>query len=44
MSRGAELPALGEQLAGAPLLDPTAKNDLPLSPADAVKAYAGAMA
>ncbi len=44
MSPGTRLPALGEQLAGAPLLDATAKYDLPLSPADAVKAYAGAMA
>lgn len=44
MSPNTELPALGAQLTGAPLLDTTAKNDLPLSPADAVKAYAGALA
>ena len=44
MFGGAELPALGEQLAGAPLLDAAEKNGLPVSPADAVKAYAAAIA
>ncbi len=44
MSPETELPALGAQLEGAPLLDTTAKNDLPLSPADAVKAYAAGLA
>jgi len=44
MFGGAELPALGEQLAGAPLLDTAKKNGLAVSPADAVKAYAGAIA
>ena len=44
MFGGAELPALGEQLAGAPLLKTTDKNGLPVSPADAVKAYAAAVA
>ncbi len=44
MSPGTTLPSLGDELAGAPLLDATAKNDLPLAPADAVKAYAAALA
>ena len=44
MLGGAELPALGEQLAGAPLLDTGQKNGLPASPADAVAAYAAAIA
>src|SRR6478736_149771 len=44
MFGGAELPALGEQLAGAPLLDTAQKNGLETSPADAVKAYAAAIA
>ena len=44
MFGGAELPALGEKLAGAPLLKSTDKNGLPVSPADAVKAYATAVA
>jgi hypothetical protein len=44
MLGGAELPALGEQLAGAPLLDTAQKNGLAVSPADAVKAYAAAIA
>jgi hypothetical protein len=44
MFGGAELPALGEQLAGAPLLDPTAKNGQALAPADVLKAYAAAIA
>jgi hypothetical protein len=44
MFGGAELPALGEQLAGAPLLDTAQKNGLAVSPADAVKAYAAAIA
>jgi hypothetical protein len=44
MFGGAELPALGEKLAGAPLLDTAQKNGLPVSPADAVKAYAAAVA
>ena len=44
MFGGAELPALGEQLAGAPLLDTAEKNGLPVSPADAVAAYAAAIA
>jgi len=44
MFGGAELPALGEKLAGAPLLDTAQKNGLQVSPADAVKAYAAAVA
>jgi hypothetical protein len=44
MFGGAELPALGEELAGAPLLDTAQKNGLQTSPADAVKAYAAAIA
>jgi hypothetical protein len=44
MFGGAELPALGAQLAGAPLLDTKAKNGLAASPADAVGAYAAAIA
>jgi hypothetical protein len=44
MFGGAELPALGAQLAGAPLLDPKEKNGLAASPADAVGAYAAAIA
>ena len=44
MFGGAELPALGEQLAGAPLLDTAQKNGLAVSPAAAVKAYAAALA
>jgi hypothetical protein len=44
MFGGAELPALGEQLAGAPLLDPTAKNGEAMAPADVLKAYAAAIA
>ena len=44
MFGGAELPALGEQLAGAPLLDSAEKNGLPVSPAGAVAAYAAAIA
>jgi hypothetical protein len=44
MFGGAELPALGEKLAGAPLLKTTDKNGLPVSPADALKAYAAAVA
>ncbi len=44
MFGGAELPALAEQLAGAPLLKTTDKNGLQASPADAVKAYAAAVA
>jgi hypothetical protein len=44
MFGGAELPALGEQLAGAPLLDTAEKNGLPVSPAGAVAAYAAAIA
>ena len=44
MFGGAELPALGEQLAGAPLLDTAQKNGLAVSPADAVTAYAAAVA
>ncbi|HYN67728.1 MAG TPA: hypothetical protein VES93_12635 [Ornithinibacter sp.] len=44
MFPGTTLPALGEQLAGAPLLETTAENGLPLSPAAAVTAYAGALA
>ena len=44
MFGGAELPALGEQLTGAPLLDTAEKNGMAVSPADAVKAYAAAIA
>lgn len=44
MFGGAELPALGEKLAGAPLLDTAARGELPLAPADAVAAYAAALA
>ncbi|MFL6080719.1 MAG: hypothetical protein ACJ714_12395 [Ornithinibacter sp.] len=44
MFGGAELPALGEKLAGAPLLKTADKNGLPVSPANAVKAYAAAVA
>ena len=44
MFGGAELPALGAQLAGAPLLDTGEKNGLAASPADAVEAYAAAIA
>lgn len=44
MFGGAELPALGEQLTGAPLLDTAQKNGLKVSPADAIKAYAAAIA
>ncbi len=44
MFSGAQLPALGEKLAGAPLLDTTEKNGLPVAPADAVKTYAAALA
>jgi hypothetical protein len=44
MFGGAELPAVGERMAGAPLLDTAKKNGLPVSPADAVKAYAAAIA
>ena len=44
MFGGAQLPALGEKLAGAPLLKTADKNGLPVSPADAVKAYAAAVA
>jgi hypothetical protein len=44
MFGGAELPALGAQLAGAPLLDAGEKNGLAASPADAVEAYAAAIA
>ena len=44
MFGGAELPALGEKLAGAPLLDTAEKNGLAVSPAAAVTAYAAAIA
>lgn len=44
MFGGAELPALGDQLTGAPLLDTAEKNGMAVSPADAVKAYAAAIA
>jgi hypothetical protein len=44
MFGGAELPALGEKLAGAPLLKTADKNGLPVSPAGAVTAYAAAVA
>jgi len=44
MFGGAELPALGKEPAGAPLLDTAKKNGRALSPADAVAAYAAALA
>jgi len=44
MFSGAELPALGDEGAGAPLLDTAEKNGRPHSAADAVKAYAAALA
>jgi hypothetical protein len=44
MFGGAELPALGAANAGAPLLDTSAADGLAVSPADAVAAYAAALA
>ena len=44
MLPGSNLPALGEKLAGAPLLKTADKNGLPVSPANALKAYAAAVA
>ena len=44
MFGGAELPAIGAENAGAQLLDTGAANGLPVSPKDAVGAYAAAIA
>ena len=44
MFGGAELPALGQENAGAPLLDTSASDGLAVAPKDAIAAYAGAIA
>lgn len=44
MSPHTQLPSMGSEQAGAPLLDTAQKNGLPVSPADAIKAYAAAVA